>query len=137
MAYPDPNFNVRPLIPVMGLATFTAVGTGTALASALTTVVFPTYIKASQVQNVQVAVVTAPNGAATGEVINFLNGTNTFAVATIGTLTAGQVVTAAGNTNGSFAAGGIATATAVCTATSAGAAGGVFAIWFETRELYS
>ena len=136
--YADSQFNTPVLVPVVGLATYTAVGTGTALASALTIVNFPPFIRRTKVANVQVLVVTAPNAGATGLVINFLNGTSTFAVATIGTLTAGQVASASITTaNTTFAAAGQATGTAVSTATTAGVAGGVYAIWFDQQELYA
>ncbi len=137
--YADPQFNTPVLVPIVGLATGTATsGTSTANASALTVAVFPVFIRRTKVANVQVVVVTAPSANYTGEVLNFLNGTNTFAVATIGTLTAGQSVTAVGNTNGTFAAGGQITGTSVGTATiTAGSAGGVFAIWLDQQELYA
>jgi|SRR5579859_1585821 len=138
MAYPDAQFNSRYTVPCVGLTTASLTGTGTAVATggALTATAFPVFVRRSAVRNVTIVVVTAPVAAVTGELINFTNGTNTFATATIGTLTAGQVVSVAGNANSTFADLGQPAGTVIGTLTSTATGAGLFNIWFDVQELY-
>ena len=138
MAYTDAQFNIRYLIPVLPLATASLTGTGTAVATggALTATSFPTFIRRSAIKNVFVSIVTAPVAAVTGELINFTNGTNTFATATIGTLTAGQTVSVAATANNTFADAGQPAGTVIGTLTSTATGAGLFNIWFDVQELY-
>jgi len=135
--YADAQFNTPVLVPAASTFTASLVGTGTAINVALTATLLPTFIRRTQVKNVSVTVITAPVAGVTAALINFMNGTNTFAIATVGTLTAGQVVVAAGNTNGTFAAGASLTGTVFGTVTSAGTGAGGYAIYFDQQELYA
>lgn len=133
--YQDPQFNIRALIPCA--STFTAsVGSGTgSLAVALTAGFFPTFLRRTAIKTVSVTVLTAPISTTT--VLNFFNGTATFAVATIGTLTAGQVATVVPTANNTFSDNTAVTGTVGATATgTTGTGAGGYSVWFDVTELY-
>lgn len=133
--YQDPQFNSRYLTPCASTFTASLTGTATNASGLLSANFFPTFVRRSAVRNVVVTVLTAA-GASQAGFINFMNGTSTFATATIGTLTAGQVAIAVGNANSTFADLTAATGTIIGTATSAGTNAGGFAVWFDVQELY-
>lgn len=91
---------------------------------------FPRYSGGRRIIAVRVRVVTAPVSA--NVTLNFLNGTNTFASAAIGTNTAGQTVEATMTpTNANFADSGEPTLNVVGTGTaSAAQVYGVYKVWF-------
>jgi hypothetical protein len=134
--YQDAQFNIRPLVPCASTFTASLVGTGTAVAIALTAGFFPVYVRRTAIRTISVTVLTAPVAGVTAAVINFTNGTNTFAIATIGTLTAGQVATVVPTVNNTFADAGQPLGTVVGTVTSAGTGAGGYAIWLDEQELY-
>jgi len=141
MGYSDGKYNTRVLVP----ARFNATSTSTATASGQ--VVTSTdmaecakFARRTEITGGKVKVVTAPNAGATTTKLAFLNGTATFAVATIGTLTAGQSaaigITAAADAM--FAADGEPTVNAVSTSTaSQTVTQGNYDIYFEQNERFA
>lgn len=132
--YQDAQFNIRTLAPCA--STFTAsVGTGTGSLSVALSNFFPTFVRRTAIKTVNVMVLTAPISTVT--LVNFLNGTSIFATATIGTLTAGQLVTVVPTSNNTFAdlTGPTGTITGSATGTTGTGAGG-YSIWFDATELY-
>jgi len=114
-----------------------ATGTFTAGTSTLATAfAIPKFQRRSVVLAVKVITKTAAKAGATGPVtLNFLNGTNTFAVSTVGTGTAGTEVVVTPTANNTFTASGSATVTVLGTATASGDTYGAYEVWFETQEL--
>lgn len=134
--YADNMFYTRPLVPVFlptGTATIAGTGTLTNSTFFVASANLPQYVRRTAITNVQVQVVVAP--VATGEVLNFTNGTSTFASCTVGTLTAGQVVTVAPTANNTFAAAAGPGCTIVAIGTNPSI--GQLTVWFETNELYA
>lgn len=141
MAYSDGKFYARPFVPV---AFGTNVGTATATASGHAVTIsgvarLPKYPKRVKINVVRVAIGTAPGAALTTSKLIFKNGTDTFAVATIGTNTAGVVVDATVTaSNATLADDTQPTVDFLGTSTaSANTAAGVYDIWFETQEQFS
>lgn len=140
MGYSDQKFYARPLVALGAFDLGTSTGAGTASNSLTQTAanVLPAFARRTQVGNVQVECITAPNAAATALVLSFLNGTATFAAVTLTTATVGQVIsgvmTAA---NAIFAAGGQPTEGLIGTFTASGGTAGKYSIQFEQQELNS
>ena len=138
MAYSDQKFYSRLLVPLC-LASNAGTSTATASGHAPTTtaaVRLKKYLRRTKVSAVRVAVDTAPGAALTTAKLIFLNGTDTFAVATIGTNTAGVSVDASMTVaNATIAADVQPTVNFTGTSTaSANTANGVFTIQFEEQE---
>lgn len=127
------SYSARVLVPVRFSATSTL--TATASGHVVTTTdqaEMVSFNMPAQVSAVRVKTVTAPTP--TGVTLNFLNGTNTFAVVTpagAGTSANATITT----TNARFAAGGEPTLTVIGTGTaSAAQVAGVYDIYFETES---
>ncbi len=146
--YADQMFYSRSLVPVAANSTALLTNAGATNVGAVYPPVvagnlqLPTFIRRTAITGVQVSCTVIPAAGLTGEVISFLNGTNTFASAVFnaGTAnaTAGQLATVTLTTaNATFAAGGAPTGTVVCTLTGTGSSYGAFSVWFEQQELYS
>jgi hypothetical protein len=91
MSYSERKTNLRAWNASAGTSTATASGHAPTTTAAIK---LPKYIQGENIQRVRVAVDTAPGAALTVSKLIFKNGTNTFAVATIGTNTAGSQVDA-------------------------------------------
>lgn len=120
MGFADQKFYTRPLIPIRFNATSTSTATASAQVVTNTAVAnLPKVIRRTEITGGNAIIVTAPNAGAATTVLALLNGTSTFATATIGTLTAGQVasfsITAA---NAVLAAGTQPTLSVVSTSTA-------------------
>lgn len=117
-----------------------AVATGTFTAGAANTlaaaVILPKFNRRTALTNVKVITKTASKAGSTGPVtLNFLNGTNTFAVATVGTGSAGSQVDVTPTANNTFTATTGPTVTVLGTATASADTFGAYEIIFETQEL--
>lgn len=138
MGYSDQKFYARNYDRV----TEATVATGTATASGANTLTsqgrLPRFPRRTQVNTVRVEVITAPAANLTNVVLAFLNGTNTFATATVGTNTAGTSVTGTVNVAYNVLAADVKpTITVVGTATASGQNYGAYDVYFETQELFS
>lgn len=136
MAYSDSKFYTRVLVPVRFAATSTL--TATASGHVVTNtdqVELPKFIRRTKISAVRVKPTTAP--VASTVKLAFLNGTNTFAVATLGA--AGTSVDATvTDSNATLAADTEPTVTVIGTGTaSAAQVAGVFDIYFEQMEQFS
>lgn len=139
MSYSDQKFQTR----VNGILSPNT-SWGTATASSATghdttgVVVLPKLFRRTAINNLRMRCSVIPNAASTVVKANFLNGTNTFAVVTLTTATAGQILDATVTaTNGTFAADGQPTVNLVGTATASAAASGSWEVWVEAQELFS
>jgi hypothetical protein len=137
--YADAQFNTPVLVPAVFGGTASATGTGTAI-TVTSAYQLPQFIRRTKIANVNVATTVAPAGGFTGGLLVFLNGTNTFAVATIvgtaGSFATGTAVTIT-TANTTFAAGAGPTVNIVGTCTSAGVLAGGYSVWFDQQELYA
>ena len=139
MGYSDQKFYNRPFSRVIFSASAgTSSEAGTA-ANTLTPYKFPKFNRRTRINKIRVLINTAPVANYTVVVARFLNGTSTFATATIGTNTAGVVVESAdlssNLTTAVFAADGQPTMELFGTATASGIAAGTYSIDWETQEL--
>ena len=97
MGYADQKFYSRPLEALLVAGTGTATGTTTGTAATANPNAFPrvpAFIRRTQINRIRVVVSAAQSANFTGSRYAFLNGTNTFAVATIGTAAANTTVDA-------------------------------------------
>lgn len=139
MGYSDQKYYARPLELVgagaVDFGTSTGAGTASNSLASPTANPLPAFSQKTQINNIQVEVIAAPNANATALVMGFLNGTATFGSVTLTTATAGQilkgVMTAA---NAVFAAQGQATYNVIGTFTASGGTAGKYAIQFEQQE---
>jgi hypothetical protein len=140
MSYSGPEFAVRHKSLIDNDYTFgTFTGAGTA-ANTLTSpgLALPAFIRRQKLTNIQFVCRTIPNAAATDLKAILLNGTNTAAVVTLTTATAGQSLTGTvTDSNATFSAGTTPTFKVTGTATASGGAVGVYDVFFETQEQYS
>lgn len=141
--YADQMFYTRSYgLTFIQTATFTLAGTGTAVTNSSAGIAagsLPQFVRPlTAINKMNVGIVTAPVAGVTGGVLYGLNGTNTFATATIGTNTAGVYVTASINTAfNTFSSASGPTFQFVGTVTSAGTGAGQYAIYTEEQEQYS
>ena len=136
MGYTDQKYHTRRI----ELFVDSNVATGTFTAGAACTLAaafaIPRFEKRTKVTTVKVVTKTASKAGSTGPVtLNFLNGTNTFAVATVGTGAAGTEVVVAATANNTFTASGSATVTVLGTATASADTFGAYEVFFENTEL--
>jgi hypothetical protein len=140
MGYSDQKYFSRPQVDIGVFDLGTSTGAGTASNSLTQTAanMLPAFTRRTQINNIEVEVIVAPNAAATALVLSFLNGTNTFGAVTLTTATASQilsgVMTAA---NAIFAIGGQPTEGLIGTFTASGGTAGKYRIQFEEQELPS
>jgi hypothetical protein len=141
MSYSDPKYDARVMVPVvLGSAVGTLTFTASAHAKTNSAVYrLPKFLKRTKVNAVRVKVGTAPVAGVVSSKLIFKNGTNTFAVATIGTNTAGSTVDATmTSTNAVLAADTEPTVDLLGTGTaSETGVAGTFDIYFETQEQFS
>lgn len=138
MGYSDQKFYSRPQIDygVFDLGTATASGTASNSLTQTAANMLPSYTRRTQINNVQVECIVAPNASATALVLSFLNGTNTFAAVTLTTATASQILSATMTAaNAIFAVNGQATEGLIGTFTASGGTAGKYRIQFEEQEL--
>ena len=137
MGYSDAKYYARPQVmvadPDVATGTITASGSN-AVATAFT---LPTFNRRTAVNKVKAVIKTAPATNLTVVTLNFLNGTSTFAVATIGTNAAGSVVEVTPTANNTFTASGQPTVTVIGTGTASAQSYGAYEVFFESQELYS
>lgn len=139
MGYSDQKYYSRPQIPVItqGTATTTASGTNTN-STGFINQSLPKFFRQTDIRSIRIYVTTVPATNLTNVNFIFLNGTNTFATATIGTNTAGSIVdatvTAGSNT---FTLGGQPVLLLQGTSTASGMNYGTYDVDFEQREVYS
>ena len=140
--YADSQFNTPVLVPVIGIATVSLTGTGTAVTGVAAGSNYPVFLRRTAIKNIVVVPSTAPNGALLANLLFYNNGT-LMGTVVVGTATAGQACSGAmtaANTFASMANPSVPTTitlTAVGTATSAGTAAGIYQIWLDQQELYS
>lgn len=137
MGYSDQKFYARPQVDLGQFDLGTSTGVGTASNSLTQTAanVLPAFTRRTQVNNIEVEVVTAPNANATALVLSFLNGTNTFGAVTLTTATAGQIIAGVMTpANAIFSAGGQATEGLIGTFTASGGTAGKYRVQFEEQE---
>lgn len=136
MGYSDQKFYTRglELMADSNIATGTYTSGTSTLASAFP---LPTFKRRTSITQVKVITKTASKAGSTGPVtLNFLNGTTTFAVATVGTGTAGSQVDVTPTTPSTFTASSGPTVTVLGTATASGDTYGAYEVFFETNELF-
>jgi len=140
MGYSDQKFYTRREIPVafaQNLGTSTGAGTASnTLSDVLATL--PKFTRRTKVLAIRLRCTTIPNAASTAEILQFKNGTSTFATVTVTTASADQFLDATMvETNGvdTFSASVQPTVDVTGTATASGAALGAFDVWFEVQEL--
>ena len=139
MAYNDPRFDARTMVPVGFALDFgTATGVGTAsnslgdLAATL-----PAFIRRTRVTAFKFRCTSIPNAAATVLIAHILNGTLTAGQITLTTATSDQWLTGTMTAaNAVFAADVQPTISVIGTATASGGSLGDFDIWFEQQELF-
>lgn len=136
MGYSDQKYIVRNLdfVADSGVATGTyTAGAANTLAAAFA---LPTFPRRSRITYVKVITKTASKAGSTGPVtLNFLNGTTTFAVATVGTGSVGSEVNVTPTTPSTFAALAGPTVTVLGTATASADTYGAYEVFFESNEL--
>lgn len=138
MSYSDQKYYARglELVADSGVATGTFTASGSC--NQTTQFVLPKFNRRSLVTAVSVLTKTAAVVGATGPLtLNFLNGTSTFAVCTVGTGTAGSVVVATPTANNTFTASGGPSVTVLGTSTASGGTLGTYEVFFEVQELYA
>ena len=140
MPYTSAQYGARPFYPV-ALATNVGTMTATASGQAVTNsavAALPEFTRRTLINKIKVQVVTAPGAGATTVKLIFKNGTSTFAVATIGTNTAGVIVAPAITAaNAVITRGTAPTVDALGTSTaSANTALGLYSFYFEDCEQY-
>jgi hypothetical protein len=136
MAYSDQKFITRVLVPARFGATSTLTATASgAVVTNTAQVALPKFIRRTKVAAIRIKQTTIP--VASTVKLAFLNGTSTFAVATISG-TAGQSLDATvTDTLATFAADGEPTVTVIGTGTaSAAQVAGVYDIYFEQLEQF-
>lgn len=137
MGYPDQKYHTRRLEMVadsnIATTTYTVSGANTLTAA----VPFPVFNRRSKVTAVKVVTKTAAVVGSTGpNKLNFLRGTDTFAIATVGTGTAGSEVVVAVTSLNTFTASQGPTVTVTGTATASAGTIGAYEIFFEVTELF-
>lgn len=138
MSYSDQKFYSRAVRRMVSAGSY-----GTATASATNGCngagpTLPKLIRRSAVTAVQVRVTTIPDTGSTGAVLQFLNGTNTFATLAVTTASANQVLAGTINTAYNvFDADAQPTTKITGTATASGAANGAYDVDFELQEAYA
>lgn len=137
--YDDAMYGARVSVKVAENADFgTATASGTDGANTTPTVYLPKFFRRTKVNKVRMIVRTIPDSGSTALKAHFLNGTDTFAVVTLTTATAGQALDATVTAgSATFAADGQPTVKVTGTATASADAQGKYDIYFEQQELFS
>jgi hypothetical protein len=137
MGYSDPKYYAREIELLADSSISTGTYTAGSANTLATAIPLPRFERRQKVLTVKVVTKTPSKAGSTGPVtLNFLNGTATFAVATVGTGTAGTEVVVVPTANNTFTASGSATVTVLGTATASGDTFGAYELFFETQELY-
>lgn len=137
-SYAAPNFNVRSFVPV-GFGVDLGVSGGTTVAVTDRAASLPKFKRRTEVSAIRMRCTAIPNAEATNLVVSFLNGTSTFATATITAASADAFVDATVVTTGDvnvFAKDVQPTVNVAGTATGASDSLGDFDIWFEVEEKF-
>jgi len=139
MGYADQKYHAHPQITAMDSGT---AGTSTAsgnnvISTGPTNQALPNFFRRTAVQSVRVYVITAPQTNVSGLVLNFLNGTNTFASVTVGSSTVGSVLTGTMSTAyNTFTSGSGPTLQVTASATAASMTLGVYDVDFDEQTLF-
>ncbi len=139
MAYNDPRFDARTMVPVgFDLDFGTATGAGTASNSLADVAAgLPEFIRRTRVSAFKFRCTSLVNAASTDVIAYLMNGTTTVGSVTITTAAADDWLTGAVTAaNAVFAVGDEPTVTVIGTHTASAAVLGDFDIWFEQQELF-
>lgn len=137
-SYASPNFNVRTFIPA-GFAVDLGVSGATTIAATDRAATLPKFKRRTEISAIRLRCTTIPNANATNLVVSFLNGTDTFATATVTGASADDFIDATVVTTGDvnvIAKDVQPTVSVAGTATGASDSLGDYDIWFEVEEKF-
>lgn len=137
-SYAAPNFNVRTFIPA-GFAVDFGLSGATTVAATDVAATLPKFKRRTEISAIRLRCTTIPNAAATNLVVSFLNGTSTFATATVTAATADSFIDATVVTTGDvnvIAKDVQPTVSVSGTATATNDSLGDYDVWFEVEEKF-
>jgi hypothetical protein len=138
MSYSDAKYAARVFVKVSEEASFgTTTASATDGANISPTCYLPQFDRRTKINALKMTVTTIPDTGSTALKAHYLNGTDTFAVVTLTTATAGQVLAGTISTSyNTFTADSAPTVKVTGTASASGDAQGSYDIYFEQQELF-